>query len=81
MQPCVMAEKKKRTQRKQFTWRDNPDDRMRNFQSLPRPESLHPTETTMMLAASGDPEKIAIVDSWAFRFPVMIGEVYGSDYL
>jgi len=47
----------------------------RSFTSQPSPESLHPGPDTVLSAVSGNPSARAILDSYAFRFPVTIVEV------
>jgi hypothetical protein len=63
--------KKKITTRK-LTWRDYDDSTHRRFTSHPSPESLHPGPQTILSAVCGNPGARAILDSYAFRFPVTI---------
>ena len=46
------------------SWRDRPDSLNRGFDSMPRAESLSPTARTISRAAAGDPQAMAIIDSW-----------------
>lgn len=56
----------------QRTWRDYSDAMHRGFSKLPSPQSLHPDADTVFAAVSGDRHSRAIVDSYAFRFPVTV---------
>ncbi len=65
---------KAKTARK-LSWRDFADSAHRSFPAQPNPESLHPGPSTVERAVSADDEARAIIDSYAFRFPVTIVEV------
>lgn len=71
-----MAKKIKPTPR---SWRDVSDSQHRSFTTRPNPESLHPGVATVERAAmTSNPEARAIIDSYAFRFPVTIVEVINA---
>lgn len=53
-----------RPKRKKREWRDHPDSRIHGYTHMPRAESLSPTARTMSHAIGGDPQAIAIIDSW-----------------
>jgi hypothetical protein len=55
-----------------LSWRDYNDSLHRSFPAQPNPESLRPDSGTVINAISGSPEARAIVDAYAFRFPVRI---------
>jgi hypothetical protein len=57
------------------TWRDYSDANHRSFTTRPNPESLHPSASTATRAITGDEEAQAIIDAYAFRFPVTLVEV------
>jgi hypothetical protein len=58
--------KKKTTTRPKLTWRDYPDSSHTNrLNCWPSPESLHPTETTIINAICGDKSAQAILMSYA----------------
>jgi hypothetical protein len=57
------------------TWRDYEDALHRTFPARPNPESLHPGASTVERAITGNLEARAIMDSYAFRFPVTVVEV------
>jgi hypothetical protein len=54
------------------TWRDIPDGLHRGFSGWPSPPSLHPDDSTIFDAVAGNIAARAVVDAWAFRFPVRI---------
>jgi|GEM_PF-4565845 len=55
------------------SWRDIPDASHNNpLTSWPSPESLSPGPQTSFAAVCGNPEAKAIIDGYAFRFPVTI---------
>lgn len=56
----------------QRSWRDYSDSLHRGFSRLPSPQSLHPDADTVFAAVSGDRHSRAIVDAYAFRFPVTV---------
>jgi hypothetical protein len=64
--------KPKKATRRALTWRDISDSHHRTFPSQPSPESLHPGPDTTLRAICGSPESRAVVDAYAFRFPVTI---------
>jgi hypothetical protein len=69
-----MAKQKSSTTLKR-TWRDNPDRLHRGFPAWPSPESLHPTEDTMMAAITGDESARAIICSYAacrYSYPMEV---------
>jgi hypothetical protein len=58
--------KKKINTRPKLSWRDYPDSTHTNrFTCWPSPESLHPTENTMIKAICGDKSAQAILMSYA----------------
>jgi hypothetical protein len=69
-----MSKPKKSTTRK-LSWRDYNDASHRSFPNQPSPESLHPGPQTVLSAICGSPEARAIMNIYAFRFPVTIVEV------
>jgi hypothetical protein len=64
--------KKSKSTRRTITWRDYPDHLHRRFSQQPNPESLRPDHDTVLAAICGNPESRAIIDSYAFRFPVTV---------
>ena len=62
--------KTKKTATRKPTWRFYPDGLHRSFPAQPNPESLRPGVSTVERAVSGNAEAQAILDSYAFRFPV-----------
>jgi hypothetical protein len=67
-----MPKRKSAPTRRALTWRDYSDSLHRSFPCRPDPESLHPGPETVLNAVAGSPEARAIVDAYAFRFPVRI---------
>jgi hypothetical protein len=63
-----------KTKTRKLSWRDYSDDAFRTFPAPPNPESLHPGPATVDRAVAGKEESRAIIDSYAFRFPVTIVE-------
>jgi hypothetical protein len=60
-------------------WREISDHKHRSFATRPNPESLHPGPATVERAAmTSNPEARAIIDSYAFRFPVTIVEALNA---
>lgn len=53
-------------------WRNNDDARYHGYPSWPSPESLHPGPRVTLAFVAGDEESQAIVDAYAFRFPVTV---------
>lgn len=57
-------------------WRGVPDSILLcnapRWSSLPSPASLHPDAALMDRVVKDDPVARAIVDAWAFRFPVTV---------
>ncbi len=67
--------KTKSAPRTRRTWRDTPENQIRGFPSWPAPESLHPTESTIINALSGDESAQAIIQSYAlcaFPYPTAV---------
>jgi hypothetical protein len=65
----------KKSKKRRPSWRDIPDSVLlaaTPIKRIEKPESLNPSPSTIERAIMGHPEAMAIIDSYAFRFPVVV---------